>query len=275
MQDVSDNTETVTNAAVSLVSEVQQRSDAVQAFIQHHMVDSDRLVFLWWTIPLPPFLTAHGVMVIFSATLLILLFAFGYRRGQEVPHGLSNLLESVVQYIRDEIVIRYLGPEDGRWMAPMFLTFFFFILTMNLVGLVPAFSSATANLSVTAPLAVTSMLFMVVGAMWRHGPIGYIKGFIPHGVPWPLLLIVVPIEIFGVFIKSFALMIRLFANMLAGHIVVYSLLGMLIIYGWMALPLAMLAVLIYLLDVFVAIFQAYIFTLLSAVFIGQRYHPDH
>lgn len=272
---MNDAITTATNAAASIASDVQDRSDAVQAFIQHHMVDSHQLSLFGMTFPLPGFLTVHGVMLLLSATVLVLIFAFAYRRRDEVPHGLTNLLESIVLYIRDEISIRYLGPDDGRRMAPIFLSFFFFILMTNLIGLVPAFSSATANIGVTAPLAVIALLFMVVGAMWRHGPIGYIKGFIPHGVPWPLLIVVVPIEIFGVFIKSFALMIRLFANMLAGHIVVYSLLGMLLIYGLVALPIAMLAVLIYLLEVFVSIFQAYIFTLLSAVFIGQRYHPDH
>lgn len=272
---VNDALAATTNVAAEIVSDVQERSNAVQAFIQHHMVDSHQLSLFGLTIPLPPFLTAHGVMLLLSATVLVLVFGLAYRRKEEVPHGVTNLLESIVLYVRDEISIRYLGPDDGRRMAPIFLTFFFFILTTNLIGLVPAFSSATADLGVTGPLAVISLLFMVVGAMWRHGPIGYIKGFIPHGVPWPLLIVVVPIEIFGVFIKSFALMIRLFANMLAGHIVVYSLLGMLLIYGVIALPIAMLAILIYLLEVFVAIFQAYIFTLLSAVFIGQRYHPDH
>ena len=258
-----------------MVSDVQVRTDAVQTFIQHHMVDSDRLSFLGLSIPLPHFLTAHGVMVMLSSVLLIVLFGVFYRKGDEVPHGITNLLESVVVYLRDEIAIRYMGPTDGRRMAPMFCSFFFFIAATNLIGLVPAFSAATANLAVTASLAIISFGFMMVGAMIRHGPIGYFKGFVPPGVPWPLLFIVVPIEIFGVFIKSFALMIRLFANMLAGHIVVFSLLGMLLIYGFMALPMALLAILIYMLEVFVAIFQAYIFTLLSAVFIGQRYHPDH
>lgn len=267
---------TATNAVTAVISDVQLRADKVQEFIQEHMTDTwGTLHFLGLSIPLPSFISAHGVMLILSACILFLLFGILYRRKDEVPHGITNLLESVVLYVRDEIVMKYLGPDDGRRMAPMFLTFFFFILTVNLVGLIPAFSSATADLGVTGPLAVMSLFFMVIGAMWRHGPIGYVKGFIPHGVPWPLLLIVVPIEIFGVFIKSFALMIRLFANMLAGHIVVYSLLGMLLIYGLMALPLALLAILIYLLEVFVAIFQAYIFTLLSAVFIGQRYHPEH
>jgi F-type H+-transporting ATPase subunit a len=272
---MSDVLTAATNAVADTAMDVQRRSDAVQAFIQHHMVDSHNLSLFGLTVHLPQFLTAHGVMLLLSSAVLILLFGILYRRSDEVPHGITNLLESVVLYIRNEISIRYLGEEDGRRMAPLFLTFFFFILVTNLVGLVPAFSSATANLGVTGPLAAISLLFMVVGAMVRHGPIGYLKGFVPHGIPWPLLVIVVPIEIFGVFIKSFALMIRLFANMLAGHIVVYSLLGMLLIYGIVALPIAVLAILLYILEVFVSVFQAYIFTLLSAVFIGQRYHPEH
>jgi F-type H+-transporting ATPase subunit a len=116
---------------------------------------------------------------------------------------------------------------------------------------------------------------MIFGAMYRHGVVGFFKGFIPHGIPWFVLIIMVPIEIVGLFIKSMALMIRLFANMLAGHIVIFSLLGLIFVFGLVALPIMVMALGIYLLEVFVAIFQAFIFTLLSAVFIGQRYHPAH
>jgi F-type H+-transporting ATPase subunit a len=146
---------------------------------------------------------------------------------------------------------------------------------MNLVGLVPGFAAATSNVSVTAALAFISFCFMVFGAMFRHGILGFFKGFIPHGVPWPVLILMVPIEIVGVFIKSMALTIRLFANMLAGHIVIFSLLGLIVAFGLLALPAMAMALGIYLLELFVAIFQAFIFTLLSAVFIGQRYHPAH
>lgn len=265
----------VTDAVAGLLTDIQARSDAVQAFIQHHMVDSHTLTLFGWAIPLPGFLTVHVIMLILSSVLLISIFALGYPRREGAPSGLANFLESIVQFVRDNIVLPYLGPEDGPRMVPVFLTFFTFILLTNLLGLVPILSTATSNLGVTAALASVTFIFMVAGAIWKNGPIGFVKGFIPHGVPKVLLPLLVPIEVFGLVVKTFALTIRLFANMLAGHIVVYALIGVFIIYGYAALPVAMLAVFIYLLEVLVAVFQAYIFTLLSAVFIGQRYNPEH
>jgi len=261
--------------AAGVAMQMQQRIDAVQAYIQHHLTDSRRLSSFGLDLDLPTFLTLHGVMVLLSAVSLLIVFGLFYRKEDEVPHGLTNMLESVVLYIRDEIAVRYLGPDDGRRMTPLFCSLFFFIVTMNLLGLIPALAPATADLNVTGALAVISLGFMLVGAIIRQGLIGFVKGFVPHGVPWPLLVVIVPIELFGVFIKAFALMIRLFANMLAGHLVVFSLIGIVLIYGLLALPMGLLAILIFLMEVFVAIFQAYIFTLLSALFIGQRYHPEH
>ena len=259
-----------------LAGSAEDRSAAVQSFIMHHMVDGHE-----WTVwpglhvPLPPFLTLHGAMAILAARVLLLLFGVLYRRQDAVPSGLTNALELFVEFIRDKICIPYLGEDDGRRMTPVFCSFFFFILTMNMLGLVPCFASATANVSVTGALACVSFGFMVFGAMYRHGVAGFFKGFIPEGVPWPILIILLPVELIGVFIKSFALCIRLFANMLAGHIVIFSLLGLVLMFGWVALPSVAMALGIYLMEVFIAFLQAFIFTLLSAVFIGQRYHPAH
>jgi F-type H+-transporting ATPase subunit a len=116
---------------------------------------------------------------------------------------------------------------------------------------------------------------MLGGAMYRHGPVAFIKGFIPPDVPWPLLIVIIPIEFIGVFIKAAALAIRLFVNELAGHIVVFSLIGLIVMFGVLALPAFFMAIAIFVLEVFIAFLQAYIFTLLSAVFMGQRYHPAH
>ena len=117
---------------------------------------------------------------------------------------------------------------------------------------------------------------MILGAIYKNGIVGFIKAFIPHGVPIPVLVILIPIEFFGMFIKAFALMIRLFANMLAGHIIIFSLLGLIIIVGYVAaIPAVFLALVIYTLEILVAFLQAYIFTLLSAMFISMIHHPAH
>ncbi len=255
---------------------VIDKSGAVQAFIMHHVSDSR----VWNWLPagheqLPAFLTIHGVMVIGSGILLVLFLALVCRRPTPVPHGWLNLIEFFVEFIRDDMAVPFLGETDGRRMTPLLCSLFFYILTMNLVGLIPCFYSATANVNVTAGLASITLFFMIGGAIYRHGPVSYFKGFIPPGVPWYILIILVPIELIGLFIRAMALAIRLFANELAGHLVVFSLLGLLLIYGAWALPAAFMSIIIMVQEIFVAFLQAYIFTLLSAVFIGQRYHPAH
>jgi len=245
-------------------------------YIMHHVQDSNvwQLPFLP-PIHLPPPLTMHGLMLILCSAFLIFLFCFVYKKDQKIPSGLTNCLEAMILFIRDETVIPYLGEEDGRKMTPLFCTFFFFILGLNLMGLIPLFATATSNISVTAALAIITLSFMIFGAIYKNGIIGFFKGLMPAGVPVPILVIMFPIELVGLFAKAFALTIRLFANLLAGHIVIFAILGLVIIIGLVALPAVLLAVMIYMIEIFISFLQAYIFTLLSALFIGQTLHPDH
>jgi len=252
-----------------------EKNDAVQAFISHHTSDSQEWVIPFTHITLPDFLTVHGLMVLICAALLVTLIGLLYRRDDPVPRGLTNVLEVFVQFIRDGIAIPNLGSDDGRRMTPLLCSFFFFILGLNLMGLFPLFVTATSNVSVTAAMALITLSFMIFGSIYKNGVGGFVKCFVPHGVPWPVLILLVPIEFFSMFIKAFALTIRLFANMLAGHIVIFSLLGLVYVYGLVAFPAVALALGIYFLELFVAFLQAYIFTLLSAMFIGQMYHPAH
>ena len=261
--------------AVEAVSGTQARVEAVQAFILHHLADSRTLKLPWTVVELPRYLSLHGLMLALAVLLLTLLFRLGYNRRARVPTGLSNALEVFVVFIRDRIAVPYLGAEDGLRMTPFFCSLFFFILALNLIGLVPCFYTATADLSVTAALALVSLAFMIGGGIWRLGPVGFFKSFMPHGVPWPVLVVLVPVELAGLLVKAFALTVRLFANELAGHIVVFFMLGLLVIFGLAALPFFFMGVLIYVLEVGVAFLQAYIFTMLSAVFIGERLHPGH
>jgi len=197
-------------------------------------------------------------------------------KKKRVPTGITNFLELFILFIRDEIAVNALGKEDGRKMTPLFCTFFFFILVLNLMGLIPVFVTATANVNVTAGLALITLSFMIFGAIYKNGINGFFKAVTPSGVPIPILFLVVPLELLGLFIKAFALTIRLFANMLAGHIVIISLLGLVILFGIFSTVLAVpMALFISLLEIFIAFLQAYIFTLLSAMFIGQMYHPEH
>jgi len=252
------------------------RAEAIQQYIMHHVQDAQ----VWelapfWRVSLPRPLTLHGLMLILALFLLVLAARLFYRKEDEIPHGFSNALELFVQFIRDQVAIPYLGGDDGPLMTPLFCSFFFFILCLNLLGLVPTFGAATGNVSVTASLALVTLAFMILGSMCRHGFLGFWKTMAPAGVPPLVLMLLVPIEFIGLFIKAFALTIRLFANMLAGHIVILALLGLVVLLGWVALPAVLLAVAVYLFEVFIAFLQAYVFTLLSAIFIGQMYHPEH
>ncbi len=250
---------------------------SLDKYIMHHVQNSSEwhLPFLA-PIPLPSYITLHGMMVIFWSMMMIWIFCFVYKKNASVPTGITNALEIVVLFIRDQISIPYLGEEDGKRMTPLFCTLFFFILGLNMLGMVPIFATATGNVSVTAALALVVFFFMVFGTIYKNGIVGFCKAFVPPGVPLPILFILVPIEFLGVFIKTFALTIRLFANMLAGHIVIFAMLGLTVMLGFIfALPAVVLATCVSLLEVLVIVLQAFIFTLLSAIFIGQMYHPQH
>lgn len=250
-------------------------AERVSEYVLHHVQDADS----WHIggIELPVFGgTLHQVTTVIAALVLVYLFIFKMRKSVEAPRGLTNALESLIVFVRDEISIAYLGPKDGRAMTPVFLTYFFFILTLNLMGLIPGFASVTGNFSATAALAIGVFLFMTVGAILKNGPVGFFKAFVPHGLPIPILLLVTPLEMLGVVIKSFVLALRLFANLLAGHLVLFTLLGMIITFGtFSAVAFVPLSLFVFFLEILVAFLQAYIFTMLSAMFIGQIYHPEH
>ncbi|MDA1045005.1 MAG: F0F1 ATP synthase subunit A [Verrucomicrobia bacterium] len=250
---------------------------AVQDWVHHHtQVNSDHWVLPFFELPLPGFLSLHGLMLVLCAVFLLLIFGKVYRKNDAVPTGITNFLEMFIVFVRDEICIPHMGKEDGRRLTPLFCSIWFFVLGLNVMGLIPIFSTATANIGVTAGLASITLALMVAGGIYRNGVGGFLKTFIPHGIPWPVLIILVPIEIAGLIIKPAALTIRLFANMLAGHIVLFSLIGLGVIYGAVAVvPSIAMAGAIYCLEIFVAFLQAYIFTLLSSMFVGSLLHPAH
>ena len=245
-------------------------------YIMHHVLNSHE-----WLLPfaapikLPGFLTVHILMVFIACTIILALFLVFYRKNDRVPTGLTNCLEALVVFVRDEVAIPNLGEKDGLQFTPMLCTIFFFILFLNLLGLIPLFSTATANINITFALAFLIFVLLVFGTLLRNGPKGMWKALIPGSLPTWLIPFFLIIEIASLCVRSVALMIRLFANMIAGHMVIMSFLGLIIIFGWIAFPALILAVFMYCLEVFIALLQAYIFILLSAVFIGQMYHPDH
>jgi F-type H+-transporting ATPase subunit a len=231
--------------------------------------------------------TKHVVMLLLAAllvSLIMILTARSHiRHSHEIgrPKGFAAGLEAMVLYIRQEVAIPNLGPH-GEGYAPFILTLFFFILTANLLGLLPFMSTATGNISVTATLAIITFLVVEVAGMRAQG-LGYLSTIfywnkdLPLAMRIPMFFIMTPVEIIGKFTKPFALTIRLFANMTAGHIVVLALIGLIFAFhSWVLFvaPLLM-AVAIMMLELFVAFLQAFIFSLLASVFIGQIRESHH
>lgn len=258
-------------------TDIGAASEAVERFIMHHLGDADNLILPYYNIPLPHFISRHGLMVAFSGCLLLSLVALvmRMRRSDNIPTGANNLLEAFVVFIRDRIAIPALGEADGVRLTPLFCTFFFFILMANIIGLVPCFYTATANLSVTAALAFITFGFMTVGAIWRKGVRTFFIDLVPGGLPWPVGILLFPIEVAALFVRTFALTIRLFANELAGHMVFLFIVGLIAMFGAAGLPAIIMAVAVLVLEVAVAFLQAFIFTLFSAVFIGTTWQRGH
>jgi len=226
-------------------------------------------------------ISLHVIMMWISALLLFLLFRSMTKRMRRsenhVPRGAFALVEMLVIFVRDEIAYETMGKKLGRKMAPLILTFFFFILFANLLGLFPFMATATGNINVTAALAFITFIMIQVNGMREVGIIGYWKSLVPSGVPVFLVPIMIPVEILGLFTKPFALCMRLFANMIAGHVVILSLLMLIMTFGtiFFAPVSVAFALFIYLLELLVAFIQAYIFAMLSGLFIGMAAHPEH
>lgn len=232
-------------------------------------------------------ITKNVTSMLISVILLLLIMtsvAKKYKKNgaMKAPSGFQNALEPVIMFVRDEVAKPNLGHKYMRYM-PLLLTVFFFIWINNLLGLLPGGANFTGNIAVTAALSLVSFIVIVFSGnkhFWGHL-------FNPPGVPFGIKLLLVPIEIISLFIKPIALMIRLFANILAGHIIILSVISMIFIFGalnayagWGFVPVSLaFAIFMFFLELLVAAIQAFIFTNLTAVFIGQAieeaHHHDH
>jgi len=254
----------------------------VAAHLMHHVLD-EPLCHL----DLGPFhleLTWHWLFFLLAAAVVIFVVrrSLASYRGGRVPSGLGAAVEAIVLFIRDEVAEKNIG-HDGRKFTPLLCSFFFFILTAALMGLLPGAKTSTGNLSVTMGLAFISFVAQQYAGISKFGVVHHFLGLLPPGLPKLLLPIMVPVEILSIFTKPFALMIRLFANMLAGHMVITTLLLLIPLmqtigrfFGISIIPVSLgLSLFIMILEVLVAFIQAYIFTLLTAIFIGMYAHPAH
>ena len=260
-------------------------------------------------------ISKHVFMLWLVALLIFTVITWIVRRYLKqgpVPSGMGNGLEAIVEYVRDSIVQPNVGDKWVHTWTPLILTLFIFIFTANLIGLIPIFevlkllnhwvlhvgsdsafgrlleggTTATANFNVTAGLALITFMAIIIAGSKAHGFLNHWKNTVPHGLAWPIYILLIPIEILGMFVKPFALTMRLAANMTGGHIAILAVLSLVFLFTEMA-KTAMagiavglvvsvpLAVGISGLEVIVVLVQAYVFTLLSAVFIGMVINVHH
>ena len=216
-------------------------------------------------------ITKHVLMMWIAGAILIIVFRVSFRKGELVPRGFANILEAIILFIRDDIVYANLG-KVGQGYVGYFLTLFFFVLTCNLLGLVPFAATATSNIAVTASLAVISFVMIQASGIKKKGLKNYIKEFIPGDIPVWLIPVMIPVEIISMFTKPFALAIRLFANMTGGHVVILALFGL--ITTFKATPVILFPLAITILELLIIFIQAYIFTFLTAIFISLNMQEE-
>ena len=269
-----------------LTHEDEGKLDIVEKVVDHNYVD----FYFFGKLYLPQFEPIHVgsieidlsptkslFMMILSSLLLIIVLwrAASINTKNKVPKGIGNFIETIVIFIRDDIVLPNMG-KDGLKMLPFILTIFFFILFANLIGLFPFMAQPTKNISVTTGLALITFFTTQIYGMKKNGVVGYFKGLIPPGVPTFVLPIMIIVEFIGLFTKPFALLMRLFANITAGSIIILSLIGLIFIMSYAGIIIAVpFAIFIYCLEIFVAVLQAYIFTMLSVLFINMAIHQEH
>lgn len=232
--------------------------------------------------------TKHVLMLWIVGAFTVAAAVYGtrkYRKSIDTrPKGLGNLYEILITFIQKDIVNPNIGRKYAVTWTPLITTYFIFILTCNLFGLIPFFdylhgggNTVTGNFNTTIGLATITFFAIIIAGIQKHGFFGYWKSMVPGGVHWPVLIILIHIEVLSMFVRPFALTMRLGANMTAGHIGMLAIFALPILLNMIFLGAVSVAlnVGLYFLEFIVSLVQAYVFTLLSAVFIGMAIHADH
>jgi F-type H+-transporting ATPase subunit a len=246
--------------------------------IEPHISEEDGSVHLNNEKPYDFSITKNVASMLLSFVILIVVFssvASNYKKGNMVPKGIAGFIEPIIIFVRDEVAIPNIGEKKYAKFMPYLLTLFFFIWVNNLLGLLPGAANVTGNIAVTFVLALVALIVINFSGnkeYWGH------MLWMP-GVPVPVKLLLLPIELAGVVIKPVALMIRLFANITAGHIIIMALISLIFIFQTEAMAAASipLALFIYCLELLVAALQAFVFTMLVSLFIGMAVaeHDHH
>ncbi len=228
----------------------------------------------------------NAVLSIWIACALVFLtLTLAGRIGRLIPRGLQNLMETLVSFARQSLILEVLGEEGMSWF-PFIATLFFFILYCNLLGLVPKMFTATSNINVTASLAAVVFICTQGAGIVRHGLGGYAKTFIPKGMPRGimgkvLIGFMIIVEIISQLARPFSLAVRLFANMTAGHMVILVFISMIFMFQGLAAKVfvtpmsVVMAVIMMAFEIFVSLLQAFIFAILASIYISLAVHPEH
>ncbi len=256
-----------------------QRDDILgSAFLGHHG-DGEPLRLFG--------LTVWNIQAYQILAVLLLFLAFRGVAGAVRSGGgggFQRVMAGWAGWLREEVVFQYMDRHHGQRLLPLFLFLFFFIFVQNALGLVPFGATATASAYTNAGLATVTFLCMILGGMLVQGPLTFWRNLIPHGLPAWLVPLMFVVELIGLCVKPFALTVRLFANMTGGHLVLLSFMGLIFYFGTNMgtgaglgiTPVGVgMSVFIMIIEGFVALLQAYIFTLLSVIFVGMCLHPDH
>lgn len=245
----------------------------IEELLSHHILDhSYHLSILGAHLPI----TQHSVFMFFLSILLLLFLPWAVRRKGGL---IKAALEAFVAFVREEIVSPNLGSEGDK-LVPFFCTLFIFLLLANYIAMVPGTRAITANISITGGLALVSLLIITGMSIKKNGFLGFFKTFVPGGVPAWLIPLLFPLELISLAIRIFVLAVRLFANMVAGHIILIGLISFIFILGergitagyGSAVPVLGMTLFVSILEVLVAAIQAYVFTLLTAIFTGLQLH---
>jgi F-type H+-transporting ATPase subunit a len=307
----------VVESAAGAVSEAAEKFNAGEVIIEHvsNSPIDHPLIHLPTVFGIDFSVTKHVFMLWVVAALVFLIVTTTVRRylrqDRLIPAGFMNALEIVVEFVRDGIVEPNVGRKWVRSWTPLLLTLGIFILASNAIGLIPIFdvlslinhtvlhlpeesfmarvlhggTTATGNFNVTAALATITFFTIIIAGARAHGFVQHWKNLVPHGLPMPVTIMLIPIEVMGMFVRPFALTMRLAANMTGGHIAILAILSFVFIFTELSgqalvgvgvgVPSMVLAALLSALEIIIVAVQAYVFTLLSAVFIGMAIHAHH
>lgn len=214
----------------------------------------------------------NGVISLWSAVIVVFGFFFAASRNMKlIPGSLQNAAEVIVLFIRDEVAS--VIPENREKWTIFIIAVFTFILVNNLLGIIPGVSGATGNINTTAALAIIIFIVVQCVSMIKHGPLGYLRSFLPSGIPLPIAIFLLPVEIISMLAKPFSLAVRLFANVFTGHAVMFMLISLIFIFkSYFVVPFPVIGNAVMMaFEIFIAFIQAFIFTYLSTFYIASAY----